>query len=44
VTARVVGTTEASPEELVRFYVEVENKPKIAPLPTASPQPRLGGT
>jgi hypothetical protein len=44
VTARVVGTTEASQEELVRFYVEIENKPGIAPLPTAAPQTPLGGT
>ena len=43
VTARVVGATEAGHGELVRFYVEVENKPKTAPLPTA-PQAQLGGT
>ena len=43
VTARVVGATEAGHEELVRFYVEVENRPKAPPLATA-PQAQLGGT
>jgi hypothetical protein len=43
VTARVVGATEAGHNELVHFYVEVENKPKAAPLPTTS-QAQLGGT
>jgi hypothetical protein len=41
VTARVVGTTEAGHEKLVRFYVEMD-KPKSAPLP--APQAQLGGT
>ena len=43
VTARVVGATEAGHSEPVHFYVEVENKPKAAPLPTTS-QAQLGGT
>jgi hypothetical protein len=41
VTARVVGTTEAGREGLVRFYVELD-QPKPAPLP--APQAQLGGT
>jgi hypothetical protein len=43
VTARAVGATQTSHQELVHFYVEVE-KPKPAPLPTAAPQASLGGT
>jgi hypothetical protein len=41
VTARVVGATESGREELVRFFIEIEER---KPAPLGEPQAQLGRT